>query len=73
MKKYIKPALKVSTFNFHHQLCAASGRWESHGNDGSDSNGNGDWLNEGYPGDPIGIGDDDEGLGTMSKHGIWDQ
>lgn len=73
MKKYIQPLLKIKNCTYHSYLCAGGSRWSSHGNDGSDEHGNGDWQNEGYPGDPIGVGDDDEGLGSMSKrHGLWD-
>lgn len=72
MKKYIKPTLKVKDCHYKYYLCAGSGRGSSHGNDGSDPNGNSDWYNEGYPGDPVQIPDDNEGLGSMSKRGFWD-
>lgn len=73
MKVYIKPLLKIKECRYNSYLCEFSGgRGSSHGNDGSDPNGNGKWQNEGYEGDPIGVPDDGEGLGSMGKRGFWD-
>lgn len=73
MKVYIKPLMKIKDCQYKYYLCDFSGgRGASHGNDGSDPNGNGSWYNEGYEGDPIGTPNDGDGLGSMGKRGFWD-
>jgi len=76
MKKYIKPEIVFTLLMEDLSICAGSPTIEhnaTHGNDGTDEHGNGDWYSQGqnpkYPVEDDLIGDKD----AFSKgSSIWD-